>query len=118
VRRLICIFLLLCLPLQSFAMQSGWLSTGHAFNLAHELEHIEGVSHHHDADNTVHYDDSSDSTQHSLEYSATSHQAPALPSFAMPPGVVTMQSVGHQEIRNFIPDPIPDRPQRPPQSRG
>lgn len=117
-RRLICIFLMLLLPLHSFAMQGEWSSAGNAFDLAHEAEHLDGISHHHhDDDGTVHYDDSGESVQHHAEHTACGH-AVALPSTAMPQLVLTALSFVRGELWQHIPERIPEQPQRPPQVLG
>jgi hypothetical protein len=113
VRRLLVIFLLLLLPLHSFAVQGTWLAPGKALNVAHEIEHHQGTSHHHFDDGSAHYDDSSESTQHALEYSSP-HQGVSLPSGAMPPLTLAALSVAPVEFARYIPDPVPERPIRPP----
>lgn len=113
-RRCFYIFLLMLLPLHSFAMQGGWLSTSDAYNLSHEIEHLEGISHHHHDDST-HYDESKESADHFADHAASAQTA-ALPSsitFLSP--LLTFSSV-ISEHRNYIPDPILERPQRPPSS--
>jgi hypothetical protein len=117
VRRLLCIFLLLLLPLHSFAVQGGWFSPENAFDIAHEIEHLDGTSHHHDDDGSIHYDDSGESAKHFSEHSA-SQQAATLPSTAPLLLTLTLLSVTRNELRQYISDPIPERPQRPPQSLG
>lgn len=119
-RPVLCVFLLMLLPLHSFAVQGGWLSPGDAFNLAHEVEHLEGRSHHHHDDNgsvQVHYDESDESVQHCLDQCA-SQQPITLPSAVTPQLTLTLFSVVRSELTQCIPDPIPERPQRPPQSLG
>ena len=75
-RRLICILLLLCLPLQSFAAQGGALLSGSLAGqaIAHELDHAAEIEHNHEDDGSVHYDDSDESVQHSHESSASLQQ--------------------------------------------
>lgn len=116
-RRLVCIFLLLLLPLHSFAVQGGWLSAGHAYDLSHELEHLEGTSHHHDDDGSVHYDDSGESAKHFSEHSA-SQPTPALPSAPTPQLTLTLFSVAQSDLLRYIPEPDLERPQRPPSTLG
>ena len=113
VYRLLVIFLLLLLPLHSFAVQGNWFASGKALNVAHEIEHQQGTSHHHLEDGSAHYDDSSESTQHALEYSSP-HQGVSLPSGAMPQLTMAALSVAPVEFARYIPDPIPERPIRPP----
>ncbi len=118
VRRAICIFLLLLFPLHSFAVQGGWLTPGHMFDVAHEIEHVEGTSHHHNDDGAVHYDESGESGKHSSEHSA-GQQAASLPPFpvlSLP--VIVPMSAAITWPPQYLPDPIPERPQRPPTSPG
>lgn len=105
------------LPLHSFAVQGGWLTAGHMYDLAHEAEHLEGTNHHHSDDGSVHYDDSGESAKHFSEHSA-SQQTPALPSVVMPQLTLTLFSVVRNDLRQYIPDPDLERPQRPPSTLG
>jgi hypothetical protein len=113
VRRLLFIFLLLMLPLHSVAVQGNWWASGTAIDVAHEIEHAKGTSHHHGDDGSLQYDDSSASTQHCLEYCAA-HQGASLPSGAMPQLMLAALSIASGEFTRYIPDPIPERPARPP----
>ncbi|NML63450.1 hypothetical protein HHL21_20620 [Massilia sp. RP-1-19] len=112
-RRLICIALLMCLPLQSFALQVGALLSGGGANMAHQIEHDNHVQHHHDGDGSVHYDDSDESAQHAQDHTCSPQPAdlsvPKLPS--APEQLV---SVLKAEFSRFIPDPYLDDPLRPP----
>lgn len=112
-RRLLAIFLLLLLPLHSFAVQGDWFAVEKRLDLAHEIEHQQGTSHHHLDDGSAHYDDSSESTQHALEYSSP-HQSVSLPCGAMPPLTMASLSFATVEFARYISDPIPERPARPP----
>jgi hypothetical protein len=116
VRRFLCIFLMLLLPLHSFAVQDGAFALEKAFDIAHELDHLEGVSHHHDEHGT-HYDDSGESAKHFAEHSA-SQPCVALPSIAVPIPANEPLVAARGDLGNYIPNPIPERPQRPPQSLG
>lgn len=116
--RLFCILLLTLLPLHSFAVQGGWLSAQGGFDIAHEMAHQQGESHHHEDDGSIHYDDSGESDRHLAECSASCQQTAALSSFALPHARLALFSVLHAELWQYIPDPIPERPQRPPQSLG
>ncbi|WP_124574884.1 hypothetical protein [Herminiimonas sp. KBW02] len=116
-RRLICVFLLMLLPLQSFALQSAPAQVNHGFDIQHEIEHLHGINHHHSEDGVAHYDDSGESTQH-LSDNACAHTPVALLldfalqlSFAVP-----LES--SLEMRDYIPHPHLERPQRPPASIG
>lgn len=115
-RRLLCILLLTLLPLHGFAMQSGWLSAGGRYDVAHELEHMERTSHHHNGDGVVHYDDSSKSDQHVAEHSASGQQTATLPMLVPPQVTLTLLTVVPLEFAQYLPDPAPERPQRPPQA--
>ncbi|HYD80269.1 MAG TPA: hypothetical protein VEC06_10710 [Paucimonas sp.] len=117
-RRFLCILLLVLAPLHGFAMQSGWYAEGNAFDLAHEIDHLTGATHHHGDDHgDVHYDDSSDSAKHFAEHSA-SNQCAALPSAMMPPFAVAASRATIPEPQHYIPDPFPERLQRPPSFAG
>jgi hypothetical protein len=118
VRRLLCIFLLMLLPLHSFAMQTGWLSAVNAFDIAHEIEHLKAASHHHhDNDGSVHYDDSGESEAHFADHSA-SQQSASLPPGAMPSLPAESCMIKRFELTYSIPDPFLENPQRPPASLG
>ena len=108
---------MLLLPLHSFAMHGGWSSVGNAFDLAHEVEHLEGTSHHHMDDGSVHYDDSGESAQHHAEHAA-SCQIIALPSLITPQVALIARTVNRIEFREYIPDREPEPPHRPPQALG
>jgi len=114
VRRYFCLLLLICLPLQSFALQGGrLLSVG----IAHELQHDQGIQHHHhDEDGSVHYDKSDESEQHVAEHSASSHSVwvPAAAPPQMP--VAAARLLAQAEPVRFIPAPFLDGPHRPPAS--
>lgn len=116
-RRFFCIFLLMLLPLHSFAMQGIWLSAANAYDLTHELEHQEGTSHHHGDDGSIHYDDSSESTQHFLDHAASAQTA-TLPSSVTLLSPVLTFFIATSERSDYIPDPVPERPQRPPSPLG
>lgn len=117
-RRVLCILLMLFLPLHGFAMQAGWASSVSAYDIAHELDHLAGVVHHHDDDHgTTHYDNSSDSAQHLAEHSA-GHACAALPPAAMPPLTIVSFISVVSEPSHYIPDPVPERLQRPPKHLG
>lgn len=109
-RKFFCLLLLICLPLQSFALQGrALLSEG----LAHTLQHDQGVQHHHAQDGSVHYDDSDASHEHAAKHSAASNLAwSTAPQFTLPmlpPGV---QFAAHRP--RFLPDPLTDGPHKPP----
>ena len=105
------------LPLHSFAMQGGWLSEGKMFDIAHEVEHLEATSHHHEDDGSVHYDDSGESAAHFADHSA-SQQSASLPSVAMPLLTIQPFIIKLYEPAYYFPDPFLEDPQRPPTFLG
>jgi hypothetical protein len=111
--------MLLLLPLHSFAMQGGWLSAGNAFDVAHEIEHAMGVSHHHhdDGRGSIHYDDSGESAAHFAEH-ASAHQCAALLPAAIPQLAIASITIKIPDHEQYIPNPVPERLHRPPSSRG
>jgi len=119
VRRLVCLFLLVLLPLHSFAVQSGWYSSGtEAFNLAHEIDHVLGASHHHDDEHgSVHYDKSAASAEHFADY-ATTHSCAAIPPSVIPTAAVRASRTIDLEPQLYLPDPYPQRLHRPPSTLG
>lgn len=93
------------------------MSHGGWFDVAHELEHLNGKSHHHAEDGSIHYDESGESDKHFAEHSA-SQQVPTPPSVVTPAIALALLSVVQSDLREYIPDPIPERPQRPPSTSG
>lgn len=114
-RRLICILLLLCLPLQSFAMQGGPLlySSGGGHSLGHEFEHAAEIEHHHEHDGSVHYDDSDESVQHIQDNPSSTQLAHLAGPFQPIAPEQVARAVG-DALACFIPAPFPDSPLRPP----
>ncbi len=111
-RRFLCLLLLVCLPLQSFAVQlSGVQETGLA-QLFHQVDHAE-APHHHDDDGSIHYDNSDESSEHSGECSA-SHQQSLLTSGAVLFNQLVVSAARRFDPLSFIPHPYLDDPQRPP----
>ena len=113
-RRLICLFMLMLLPLHGFAVQTGAMQE-HAYSIAHELDHANGVSHHHDADGTIHYDQSDESVQHASEHPASS-QVAALPSMLPTHPFMAFRSIAGSSPVLSIPDGIVTLPIRPPRT--
>ena len=113
-RRLICLLLLMCLHLQSFALQAGAAMSGDTVNVAHEVAHEENIQHHHhDDDGSLHYDNSDESAQHTLDHSNCQQPAGVWIS-TLPPTPDQVVSVTAPEFSCFIPDPYLDSPLRPP----
>lgn len=115
-RRLICLFMLMLLPLHGFAVQSGALHT-HAYDIAHAFSHENGVSHHHAVDGTIHYDQSDESVKHASEHPACS-QIAALPSMLPTHPVMAFRSIAVSSHVLSIPDGIVTLPIRPPRTVG
>jgi hypothetical protein len=113
VRRLFLLLLICLLPLHSFAMQFGTMTSAQAASIAHDLDHAGGVQHHHADDGTVHYDDSDESAKHVSDHSPA-HQPPGLPLPAMPAMLTGPSSLPFGDITQFVPDPAPDGLLRPP----
>ena len=116
-RRLVYLFLFLILPLHAFALQSGWSQTGKALNLAHEIDHHQGNSHHHKADGSTQYDDTVESTEHLGEPDCCQQSAsmplPVLPLLSFP---APSNNPHHPGIA--VPQRFPECPQRPPAVPG
>lgn len=113
-RRLVCLLMLMLLPLHGFAAQTGALHE-HAYNIAHELDHANGVSHHHAPDGTIYYDQSDESVQHASELPAFS-QVAALPSMLPTHPVMAFRSIVSSPPVLLIPDGIVTLPIRPPRT--
>ena len=113
-RRLFCLLLLICLPLQSFAAQVAGVRVAGA-GAAHVLAHASDLHHHHHDDGQVHYDDSSESARHTHDASSSAlhllpEAAPRLFLPALPARADRFERAGH------MPNPYLDDPQRPPAS--
>ncbi|WP_338770506.1 hypothetical protein [Massilia sp. METH4] len=113
-RHLLCILLMLCLPLQSFALQWEHVLAGD-MTLAHEIEHDEQVSHHHEDDGSVHYDHSDESQNHLQDHTCSPQPAAfAPPAQALLPA--RLISIVRPDGPAPMPDPLLDCPHRPPAS--
>ena len=118
VRRLLCIFLLMLVPLHGFAMQGG-LSAGQLSDIAHDIEHLQAASHHHhDEDGSVHYDDSGESALHFADHAASHQSASPPPSGTLPVVLIEPFTIRLHADVYYIPDPFLEDPQRPPASLG
>lgn len=111
-RRLFCIFLLMCLPLHGFAMQWGpLLAEGNT--IAHELAHDEHVQHHHEDDGSIHYDDSDESADHLLDHPASAQPVHIL-ALLIPAAPEQLVSTVQRFAPSYVPYPYLDSPHRPP----
>lgn len=119
VRRFVCLFLLVLLPLHGFAMQGGWISSGKAaFSIAHEMDHLTGTSHHHDDEHGgIHYDDSQASAEHLSDHSSA-HGCAAIPPSAVLLLAARAARTTETQPQHYLPDPYPQRLQRPPSTLG
>ena len=90
---------------------------GNMFDIAHEVEHLEATSHHHEDDGSVHYDNSGESAAHFADHSA-SQQSASLPSVAMPLLTIQPFTIKLYEPAYYFPDPFLEDPQRPPTFLG
>ena len=113
VRRLLCLLLLICLPLQSYASQIAGLRSLELAGLAHEIERTEELHHHHDDDGSTHYDDSDASLTHAEE-----HSTPVQLTLLKPAD--WLFNLSQDSLADYpdpawqLPDPCLDGPQRPP----
>lgn len=85
--------------------------------LAHAPGHVQGTSHHHDDDGSVHYDDSDESIQHAQDHSACQ------PNFALPSVTIASLNFVRSTAVPALPGNVPsevflERPQRPPAVPG
>jgi hypothetical protein len=113
VRRIIQLFLLLCLPLYGFAMQGSLPPVAGAATLVHEIEHEKGIHHHHEDDGSVHYDESDESLDHAQEHSSPSQPVGFdLPRLAFPSEHPAVERGPY--IAQAVPEPFLDGPHRPP----
>lgn len=115
-RRIVYLFLLLCLPLYGFAMQ-GSLPAAGAASLVHELEHVvehnAGAHHHHEDGGSVHYDESDESLDHALEHSSPLQPAGfGLPRLTVPPEQAVSELGPY--VAQAVQEPFLDGPHRPP----
>jgi hypothetical protein len=110
VRRLFCILLMICLPLQAFAWQGSLPPLG---GVAHQLDHENDVHHHHDADGSVHYDHSEESVDHVQDGSSCGqfYNLPVTSVLIAPGPAGATLAV---DVPRFIPKPFLDGPHRPP----
>lgn len=98
-------------------MQGSAFALAKMFDIAHEIDHLEGASHHHDEHGGTHYDESGESAAHFAEHSASQSCVALLPDVTPPLATEPFRGA-HSDPGQYIPDHIPERPQRPPQSLG
>jgi len=89
------------------AMQAGDES------LMHEVLHEERVSHHHEDDGTVHFDNSDESSQHIQDHSCSPQPAGLYFPVLLPAPTELIQLVS-VDLVEFIPEPALRLPHRPP----
>lgn len=105
------------LPLHALALQGGWTSKGNAFDLAHEIAHQQAISHHHEDDGSIHYDESTESAKHLAEHECC-QQTATLPSVALPLLNFPPASIAVLHPPIDVPDGFPKPLQRPPSALG
>jgi hypothetical protein len=111
-RRLLCILLMFCLPLQSFAMQWSTAMETDGMSLTHEALHDEHVSHHHEDDGSIHFDNSDESSQHIGDHYCSLQPAVLCLAAALPAPLELVEDLRVVWDRS-VPDPelkLPDRP--------
>ena len=111
-RRLFCILLLICLPLQSFASQVAGLQSSRVSGMVHEMERLAEL-HHHDGHGSVHYDESDESVAHAGEHAGVV-QFSLLNRSHLDVKVALSSLLDFREPASYVPDSFPDDPQRPP----
>lgn len=112
-RRLVYIFLLVCLPMYGFAMQGSLTPAAGGSSLTHEVEHEQGVYHHHEDDGSLHYDQSEESLDHAQEHSSPSQPADFDLPYLTVPAEQPLNELGFY-IPRSVPNPFLDGPQKPP----
>lgn len=110
-RRFFCLLLLICLPLQSFPLQGKQLLSA---DIAHELQHDQGVQHHHGDDGEIHYDSSDESAQHAVDSAGTSGSAWSPAPHLAPMPAAPLRLLVLVEPGQWVPDPQLDSPDKPP----
>lgn len=120
VRRLLCLLLLICLPLQSFALQMEDVARMTPAGVAHELDHLQERLHHHhaddddsDAEGAVHYDNSEASIEHTEKHGHCCAQLLLKPLAAPFLPFEAAFATGGEPVLS-TPHPYLDGPQRPP----
>lgn len=96
-------------------MESAW--ENHTFDIKHQVEHQERVSHHHDTDESVQYDDSDESFQHVFDH-ANCQQAASLPPTSISAPLLNLSELVATHTNSDVPDGFSDCPQRPPAFLG
>jgi hypothetical protein len=114
-RKLMLIFLMLCLPLQMIhAAERGFahMAGGDAHDSAaqHVIAHAEHTPHHHHDDGVTHVDDSPASTAHLLDCEKHCAMSLVLPSIY----TLTTFDPPHQATPAFLSSIVPDRTTSPP----
>ncbi len=112
-RRLVYLLLLFCLPLYGFALQGGQPHAYGAESFTHEVEHEQGLQHHHEDDGSIHYDESDKSLAHAQDHSSSAQPFGFhVPSLTAP--AERQVSVLAPFIVHAPPDPFLDGPRKPP----
>lgn len=96
-------------------MHGGVQPAAGAAALVHEIEHEEGILHHHDEDGTVHYDASDASLAHVQDHSSCAQPAGFGLARLMLPSDKARSAPGLY-VAQVVPEPFLDGPHRPPAS--
>lgn len=112
-RRLLCILLLICLPLQSFASQLVGLQSLRVSGMVHEVERLAQLHHHHDGHGSAHYDESDESVAHADEHSGVV-QFSVLNRSNLDFRVSLSSFFDFPDPASYVPNSFADDPQRPP----
>lgn len=112
-RRLFCLLLLVCLPLQSLASQTAGAWAASLALLTHDTDPAAQLHHHHEEDGSVHYDNSDESVEHADEHSAAP-QLIVLASSVMQFSHVAATLADYPDPASYLPEPCLEDPPRPP----
>lgn len=98
-------------------MQGVWLPDTSTYDIEHEVAHHDRVSHHHDNDGSMHYDASTESSQHASDH-ACCHVTAALPPTFFPILDIAPSRFLDTHVDADLPEGFHERPQRPPSVLG
>lgn len=93
-------------------MQWGQAIGENGSTVAHEFLHDEHVSHHHEDDGSIHFDNSEESTQHIQDHCSSLPGGLFVPCLATAPLRLVTTATIH--LVAYIPDPMLELPHRPP----
>lgn len=85
------------------------------FDIEHELAHLHGISHHHAADNVIHFDDSDESLRHNWDHYGSS-QPSMLSSIEQVHVVLLVLAMEPVDVFVYVPYPFLEQLLPPPRS--